>query len=263
MTLAKNLLGGILLTSTLFPLQTLQASGFSAAASPPRYELSATAGQKVSQVLEIYNVGNANEQYTVKTNDWQLTGEKLSFHDELLPNSCREWVKLERHKVTVNRGDKRPMRFEVDVPAGTPAQECRFALMVEGTTPAPNQIADNINLPVNGRLAVIVYLAIGGAEPALTVANLQMSGKTPALNVSNSGTAHGRLQGVLAGTDSSGKAIDFSVSSTPIMAGETRSLPLTPHLGEKHLDPKTIKYPVTLKGQLYWEKGAFAIDQQL
>ena len=221
---------------TLGMATNASASGFSAAASPPRYELSATAGQKVSQVLEIYNVGNANEQYTVKTNDWQLSGEKLTFHDELLPNSCREWVKLERHKITVNRGDKRPMRFEVDVPAGTPAQECRFALMVEGTTPAPNQIADNINLPVNGRLAVIVYLAVGGAEPVLTVANLQMSGKTPALKVSNSGTAHGRLQGVLAGTDSSGKAIDFSVSSTPIMAGESRLLPLTPHLGEKHLD---------------------------
>lgn len=243
--------------------QATLASGFSAAASPPRYELSATAGQKVSQVLQIYNVGQANEQYSIKTNDWQLKGDNLSFHDDLIPNSCRPWVKLERHKVTVNRGDKRAMRFEVDVPAGTPAQECRFAIMIEGTTPAPNQIADNINLPVNGRLAVIVYVAIGGAEPVLQVASLQLSGKTPTLKVSNSGTAHGRLQGVLAGKDSSGKAVDFSVSSSPIMPGETRLLPLTPHLGDKHLDPASLKYPITLNGQLYWEKGAFAIDQQL
>lgn len=243
--------------------QTACASGFSAAASPPRYELSAEAGQKVSQVLEIYNVGNVNEQYAIKTNDWQLQGDKLIFSDALVPSSCRPWVKLERHKITINRDDKRPMRFEVDVPPGTPAQECRFAIMIEGTAPAPNHVTDNISLPVNGRLAVIVYLAIGGAEPVLNVSSLQMAGKTPALKVSNSGAAHGRLQGVLAGMDSSGKAVDFSVSTTPIMPGETRVLPLTPHLGEKQLDPASLKYPVKLKGQLYWEKGAFAIDQSL
>lgn len=243
--------------------QSVCASGFSAAASPPRYELTAGAGKKVSQVLEIYNVGNTNDQYSIKTNDWRLQGDNLSFHDELLPGSCRPWVKLERHKITINRGDKRPMRFEVDVPPGTPSQECRFAIMIEGTNPAPNKIAENIDLPVNGQLAVIVYLAIGGAQPALNVTSLQMSGKTPVLNVSNSGAAHGRLQGELAGTDSSGKAVDFSVSTTPIMPGEARTLPLTPHLGEKQLNPASLKYPIKLKGQIYWEKGAFAIDQQI
>lgn len=239
------------------------AGGFSAATSPPRYELSANAGQQVAQVLDIYNTGGANEQYSIKTNDWQLKGDTLTFHDELLPNSCRPWVKLERHKITVNAGEKRAMRFQIDVPADAPKQECRFAIMVEGTTPAPNQVADNISLPVNGRLAVVVYLAVGGAEPVLSVASLGKENGVPTLKVSNSGTAHGRLQGVLAGTDSSGKAIDFSISSTPVMSGETRALPLTPHVGEQRLKPQDIRYPVKLKGELHWENGVFAIDQSL
>lgn len=250
------------LIGSLLPLPAV-ASGFAAAASPPRYELQANAGQQLTQVLEIYNVGNAGEQYSIKTNDWQLKGETLSFHDELLPNSCRPWVKLERHKITVNGGDKRPMRFQIDVPPNTPAQECRFAIMIEGTTPAANQIAGNLSLPVNGRLAVIVYLAVGNANPSLSIVNVTKEQNLPVVKVNNAGNAHGRLQGVLTGTDGSGKTIEFSVASTPIMPGETRTLPLTPHQGEKRLKPEEIRYPVKLKGELDWTKGKFTFDHTL
>lgn len=266
----KTMLSNRLLFSALFGslcwggmvAPAVHANGFSAAVAPPRFEVSAQPGQMVREVLEIYNMSNADEQYAIKTNDWELRGHDLRFSDSLLPNSCRQWVKLERRKITVRKADKRKFRFEVHVPANAPQTECRFALLVEGTTPAQNQVGTNMNMPVNGRLAVVVYLAIGGAEPQLQVTNMRLSGGKAFVQVANKGKAHGRLQGTLAGKDGTGKALDFSVSSMPIMPGEVRMLELSPHLnGKKHKAP--VKAPLNLKGDLYWSKGAFAINKQL
>ncbi|MGB0845915.1 MAG: hypothetical protein ACPGSM_04280 [Thiolinea sp.] len=240
----------------------LQAAGFSAAVSPPRYEINGSAGQVTRQVLEIFNMSNADEQYSVRTSDWSLKGSNLTFSDALLPGSCRPWVRLERRKITVRKTGKRKMRFEVHVPEGVTQRECRFALMIEGVSPAANKVGNNLNLPVNGRLAVIVYLAIGGAEPQLQIKTIKLQSGKSFVQVSNKGNAHGRLQGTLAGVDGSGKALDFSVSSMPIMPGETRLLELTPHLnGKRHQTP--VRAPLSLKGDLYWSKGAFAIDKKL
>lgn len=250
-----------LLISLLLP-SLAQAQGFSAAVSPPRYELSAKPGQVVRQVLDIYNVSNVDEQYNIRSNDWNLKGNNLTFSEELTRGSCRPWVKLERRKVTVRKNDQRKFRFEVHIPENTPAQECRFALLIEGRQPAPNKVGGKLDVPVNGRLAVIVYLAIGDAEPVLNVSNVKLQGGRAFVQVVNKGNAHGRLQGTLAGVDGSGKSLDFSVSSMPIMPGETRLLELTPHLNTKR-HKEALRSPLSLKGDLYWSKGAFAIDKKL
>lgn len=240
----------------------VQASGFSAAVSPPRYELSANPGQVLRQVLEIHNLGGSDEQYNIRSSDWMLRGDDLTFSDALLPNSCRPWVKLERHRISVRKADKRKFRFEVHVPPNAPVQECRFALLVEGRQPTPNQVNGGLNVPVNGRLAVVVYLAIGGAQPQLQVNAIRLAGGKAVLQVQNRGNAHGRLQGTLAGVDGSGKALNLSVSSMPVMPGETRMLELTPHLnGTRHRTG--LRSPLSVKGQVYWSKGAFAIDKRL
>ncbi|HPE58989.1 MAG TPA: hypothetical protein PLB10_01520 [Thiolinea sp.] len=241
---------------------SVQAGGFSAAVSPPRFELKAESGQVVRQVLEIYNMSNADEQYDIRSNDWSLQGDNLTFSEALTPGSCRPWVRLERRKVTVRRADKRGFRFEIHVPPGTPAQECRFALLVEGLNPAANRVGGNLNLPANGRLAVIVYLAVGDAAPKLNIQTIRLAGGKAVLQISNQGLAHGRLQGTLAGTDARGQALDFSVSSMPVMPGETRLLELTPHLnGKRHSG--ALNAPLHLKGRLYWNDGAFAIDKRV
>lgn len=259
----KKLLSQLLtIAAVLLAQGVAQANGFSGAVSPPRFELQSQAGQVVRQSLEIYNMGNSNEQYNIKTNDWRLQGNNVSFSDALGAGSCRQWVKLERRKVSVHKGGKRNFRFEVHVPANTPAQECRFAIMVEGKTLAANRVAGNLNLPVNGRLAVIVYLSIGGAQPQLQVSNLRLSGGKAWIQVANKGNAHGRLQGTLAAKDGRGQALDLSVSSMPIMPGENRLLELTPHLrGKKHT--AALQGPVNIKGDLYWSQGAFAIDTRI
>lgn len=238
------------------------AAGFSAAVAPPRFELQTQAGKVMRQSLEIFNASTKDEQYSIKTNDWSLKGNNLAFYDALQTNSCRPWVKLERRKVTVRKSNKRNFRFEVHVPANVPSQECRFAIMVEGLSRAQTKISDSLSMPVNGRLAVIVYLSIGNAEPKLSISRLRLQGNQMLADVKNIGKAHGRLQGTLAATDARGQQLDLSISSMPIMAGETRVLPLAAHLnGKPHKG--SVQGPIKVKGDLYWSKGVFAIDTQV
>jgi hypothetical protein len=243
------------------------AQNFSAAVSPPRFELKTQAGKTVKQTFTLFNMGFEGSQYHVSTNDWKYNHGQLSFHKELLPGSCREWVKLERHKISVPAGKERKFRFEVHVPPNTPTQECRFAIMVEGTESAKNQVGSSINLPVNGRLALIVYLAINGAKPQLAISQLKTVGyrgmTLPALQVVNKGNAHGRLQGTLAAKSADGKSLDFSVSTSPIMVGDQEQLLLMPSQFGKALDKQNWQYPLQLDGKIYWEEGAFEIKKKV
>src|SRR3990167_2502384 len=64
-----------------------------------------------------------------------------------------------RFDVKIAPGARSRFRFEIPPPPGTPARECRFAIMVEGVDPAKSSV------DVGGRIGVIVYAAIGGAAP--------------------------------------------------------------------------------------------------
>jgi len=77
--------------------------------------------------------------------------------------------------------------------------------------------------------------------------------------VKNTGNAHGRLTGFLSGTDASGKKLDFTPSTLPILVDETRSLPLVVY-GDKDEAVK-IAYPVTIRGKLEWSGKSAPFEQ--
>lgn len=229
------------------------AGGFAAMASPPRFELDGKAGERINAVVEISNADTMPAKYRIYTNDWSFAPDNsVQFKDELAPGSCRPWVSLQRKEMDVAPGGHVRFRFQLDPPAGAPAGECRFALMVEGAEPL---IAPGAPMPIAARLAVIVYLRLGDARPQLQVLGGQTVGtgaaRTAQVKVRNGGSAHGRLSGFLTGVDGSGRKLDFAVSTLPILPGETRALALTGSLHGKNV--ADVSFPVTVKGTLEWE----------
>lgn len=236
-----------------------QAQGFSAYISPPRFELKVQAGQTQRQVFELQQVGTARGQYRVYTNDWTfLPDQSVSFSDALAPDSCRPWVAIERRELAVDPGSRYRYRFEITPPAGTPARECRFAIMVEGRDPASSG-----NVQAAGRIGVIVYAAVGGAAPRLELADTRVENlngqATPVLLVRNTGNAHGRLGGFVVGTDDSGQRIEFGPADLPILPGETRRVPLVA-LGEGTQAAPPVRFPVRIQGELEWGRNTLALD---
>ena len=80
----------------------------------------------------------------------------------------------------------------------------------------------------------------------------------PQLRVTNSGNAHGRLAGFIAGVDALGKQIDFVPEALPILPAQSRLIPLIPNVAGNVA--VTLTYPLAVKGSLEWGDAKTAID---
>lgn len=234
------------------------AQGFAAYITPPRFDVKIAPGQSLRQVFEIQHVGQLKGGYRLYTNDWTYQPDNtVIFSDELAPDSCRPWVAVERRELTLEPGARYRFRFEITPPPGTPARECRFAIMVEGVDPAKSSV------DVGGRIGVIVYAAIGGAEPVLELAatRVAMVGGKPVamLDIRNRGNAHGRLEGFVNATDATGRRLEMTPTDMPILPGETRGVALGPVVDEGQPVPE-IRFPLAVKGSLEWGKNRLPLD---
>jgi hypothetical protein len=242
---------------------SVQAQGFAAMVSPPRFELATKRGKTLRSVIEVSNKSTAPAKFLMHTADWDLAADfSVTFHDDLQPGSCRPWVALERPEVLVPGGGTLRYRFEVAVPADAPAGECRFAVMIEGDQPSIAH-SDGLNVPVTGRIGVIVYLTVGDGAPDLEILGPEITTlnglKVPTLKIHNAGTAHGRMGGFLTGTDAKGISYDFAPSDFPILPHEVREVFLTPSTPTN--DHPTLTFPVTVKGTLEWGEHRTELNQ--
>jgi hypothetical protein len=263
--------------SAFLLLSLLACSGLAAAApfelavAPSRFELAGKPGSRLGQSLDIHNLAPAATEVAMRTLDWTYSDNgDITYHDELLPGSCRPWVVLERRNVTLAPRSKRSLRFQIEPPADAPRGECRFMIAIEGREPAQQTFirsgGASLSLPVTGRIAVAVYVMLGGAEPRLDIRQISMAGdagqRRALVTVRNTGDAHGRLEGSLDARDSKGRNFELVPEGTPILPGQTRSLALLPKAEDGQPQPQPA-YPVQARGTLDWERGSFKIDVEL
>jgi fimbrial chaperone protein len=245
----------------------LTAAPFEIGATPTRFILTGKSAARIGQTLTVFNLGTAPTELALRTLDWTFTESgNVTYHDELLPNSCRTWVTLERKTLKIGARDKRAFRFQIEVPADAPRGECRFMVALEGVEPATKALLEsggsNLSLPVSGRIAVAVYIAINGAEPKLEMKQVtteEIQGKrTPVITVSNSGDAHARLDGGLNAVDAQKNEFELLPDSSPILPGQTRSIRLLPK-AEDGKAAANMVFPVVSKGSIDWDKGSFKV----
>jgi hypothetical protein len=241
-----------------------RGQGFAALVSPPRFELVGKPGKTLRSVIQVSNRATTPGRYLFHTADWSFSPDfNVSFQDELQPGSCRPWVAIERPEVVVPGGGTLRYRFEVTVPPDAPPGECRFAVMIEGAEPTIT-VSNGVRMPITGRIGVIVYVTVGEGTPDLEVLGpkvAMLNGRQlPALRMHNGGTAHGRVQGYLTGTDAMGVSYEFMPSDFPILPHEERDVFLTPSTATD--DHPTLTFPVTVKGTLEWPGHKTEFSQQ-
>lgn len=236
------------------------AQGFSAHVIPPRFEDAAQPGTTYRNVIEIQNASPEAVRFGVRTADWDLDDKGgVHFDYALAADSCRPWVGLEAREIRLDPNGRKRFRFEVAVPPGTPARQCRFAIMIEGE---PQKTGAGV--AVAGRIGVIVYLDIAGAAAALRIvghAVETVEGRDlPVLRVSNDGIAHGRLQGLLDGRDANGRRWTFVPANDPILPGRQRDIALYPMGEPEGVAVPPIAFPLRLQGRLDWRGQRLPVD---
>lgn len=253
--------------AALVPQGTAFAQGFGLHVSPPRFELRAKPGENLREAIQVTNPNLNLGRYAAHTADWTLTEKGALQFNEGDPSSgsCRPWVRIERRQFSVTPNATRTYRFEVHVPQDAKPGECRFALML-GSDPAAEQGVSigQISIPVGGQIGVIVYVAIGSAQPKLAYKGVRKevvdSATVPVAVIENAGDAHGRPEGVLRGTDAAGKEFEMMVNAIPILPGQTRSVPLYA-INPDGSAGANFAYPIRIKGTIEWDGGKQEIDE--
>lgn len=255
----RHLALSALLLALVLPA-TAAAQGFSAHVLPPRFEDAAQPGTTYRNVIEIQNTSPEAVRFGVRSADWDLDDEGgVHFDYALAPDSCRPWVGLEAREIRLDPNGRKRLRFEVAVPPGTPARQCRFAIMIEGD---PQKT--EAGLAVAGRIGVIVYLDIAGASANLRVAQARVVNvqgrELPVLTVVNEGNAHGRLEGFLDSRDGNGRRWTLAPANDPILPGRQRDIPLFPVGEAEDVELPPIAYPIRLEGKLDWRSQRVPVD---
>ena len=120
----------------------------------------------------------------------------------------------------------------------------------------------SLSIPVAGRVAIIVYLAVNGAEPKIQVRDIAVGRHNdhllPVVSVVNAGDAHGRLEAELWAKDSKGQKMQLSFGKPPVLANQQRKLKLSPvrFTGK-------IAYPLHIEGKIYADDKTYEIDKTL
>mgnify|MGYP000909742681 CR=1 FL=1 len=190
-----------------------------------------------------------------------------TYVDVLRSGSCRPWVAIERRQVSVDAGQTRVYRFQIDIPKDAPRGECRFMIAFEGAAPAAQtstkSAAGELRSPVMARIAIPVYVAVGGAAPKLDIIGAAVSTingvRTPVVVVTNRGDAHGRLEGGIDAVDSDGQEIVLVPEESPVLPGQTREIPLSVRAARGQRAP-ALKLPAKASGALDWDGGTLKVD---
>ena len=100
-----------------------------------------------------------------------------------------------------------------------------------------------MQLPIVGRIGVIVYVTVGDAAPQIEMFGpevITLNGqRVPALRVHNAGNAHTRMSGFLSGKDASGQEVRLHALGFPDSAWRgARGIPDALH--QRQPEPDTL-----------------------
>lgn len=245
------------------------ANGFSVLVSPPRLELAGKPGEVIRDHIEISNPENRPISLELRTADWDMseTGATTFYPPELQPGSCRPWARIERHQLRLPAQASKRYRFQIDIPADAPAGECRLALLLQAPEDeAVMAKADALSIPVQGRIAVVIYVTVGDARADLLLKALRLeevNGQLqPVALIHNQGNAHARTTGFVDARNANGKRLEFAIASLPILPGQTRRVPLY-RAREEGDAQDVLAAPLEASGAIEWQTGKIMIDMRI
>lgn len=241
------------------------AASFGAGVSPTKFELRAKPGAVLRDTVTILNANDEPAEYSLRTADWHLNDVQgvEYFEDQLLENSCRPWVRLERKSLQIPPGIQKRYRFEIHVPEDAPAGLCKFAILIAPGETEIARLGDNreIRFPVVGRYAVTVYITIGNAESDIEYLGLGErrvgQHRLPTVELRNTGTTYDRAFGQVTATDATGKRHRLVASTFPILPGRTEGILLALEQDPQRSGVTLLDYPLQLKGRI--EVGGLTI----
>lgn len=207
--------------------------GFAVEMAPARLELKVDPGKKVRAAIGLRTRSRMAQEVEVTKGYFGLTADGVPVFDkpEDASESAAGWITLSQDRLKIFPRQRKRLRLAVDVPPGTPPGGYRAAIFF--TPPqAEGKTRTGANVFIQGRLALLIYVTVGGAKADGQIKAWEWRQVPPkkeqrlAFQVTNQGTAHLRLAGVAQVTDSQGDKFEALVPGVPVLPRQTRWIPL-------------------------------------
>jgi P pilus assembly chaperone PapD len=241
-------------------------AGFSVEMTPARLELKADSGKTLRAAIKLRTRGRGSQKVEISKGHFGLDDQGVPLFDtpQDASQSAAAWITLNQTSFTMNPNQERLLRLEVTVPPQTPPGGYRAALYV--TPPAGDTKTKEGGAMVflQGRLALLIYVTVGGAKPDGQIKAWEWRRIPPgkedslALQVTNQGSAHLRLAGVVQVVDAQGEKYDAVVPGLPVLPRQSQWVPLD--FPEKAPPPGSA---VTINGSVDLGQGEKRINAQV
>ena len=210
-------------------------SGRAFTLSPPIFELRANPGDRLSEVVSVFNSGDDDIALAATLENLKPMGEKgqvqvIGDSGEGLP-SLKDWIKIKNGSVGLKKGETKNLDFSIDVP-GNAEPGSHFATILFGTT---GTNPSGSGSQVSQKIGTLVLLTVAGTanEKAKVVTftpQKKFFWRNQEINfnlvINNSGNIYLRPRGFLTITDIFGRKVaQTEIDGKNILPGASRIIP--------------------------------------
>lgn len=194
--------------------------------TPPRLELSASAGGTVTATFSVLTSAATEQSVEAAVSDWFLdvAGDITFLAPGSVPDSAAGWLTLESDAFVLDPASSRELRLEVAVP---PDAEGTHQAMVFFTVVPPPGEAPGVGVTTTTRVGLTVYVTVTGTERSGSelVDLYQADDATLAAVVVNTGNTVMRLGGAIELRDEAGEVVHrLSVPDVPVLRESEREV---------------------------------------
>ncbi|MCZ4297944.1 hypothetical protein [Henriciella marina] len=239
MKLTRSIRAALLLLACLAGL-SIPAHGRQVSLEPTSLELSAAPGDRERAFVTLQNDSpDETVELTIGLTDWTISAEgQLELEPPGdAPDSMVDWVRFSPAYISLAPGESREILVDIKIPdTAAPAGSRRIALLASAI--APVTTSDGGSLLRKIEETSLIYLTGPDAKSlpvieAVTHVLLADGSTALRLEVSNTGTAHARLQGTIQ-MDANGDTTSLPLASLVVLPETRRAflIPLAEPLSE-------------------------------
>jgi hypothetical protein len=194
--------------------------------SPPKMEFTTKAGKKVKDLIEVKNQDIVPVNLKVYAAGFSIGDDGGLNYSSKKSYSAEDWIRLVPDTLSIKPDDYNVVRYEIQVPEGTPNGSYTASIQIEEVKDEPVGL-QRAQMQIKGRLAFIIYVNVGKPAYSGTIesfdVSLDQSNIKFRVRLRNDGNYYIRPQGKIIIEKDGAKVKEVPYPNLPLLARQART----------------------------------------
>lgn len=198
--------------------------------SPPKMEFTTGAGKKVKELIEVKNQDIVPVNLKVYSTGFSISNDGGLTYSSGKSYSAEDWIKLVPDKLSIRPDDYNVVRYEIQVPEGTPNGSYTASIQIEEMKEEAVGV-QRAQMQIKGRLAFIIYVNVGKPNCRGSIesfnASLDQNNIKFRVRLRNDGIYYIRPQGKIIIEKNGARVKEVPYPNLPLLARQARTTEVT------------------------------------